>query len=61
MNALKLTGLVFIILGLLVIGCSKETTEPEPATDGEAIQWLIGENPRYFNSENHYGDEDTTG
>jgi hypothetical protein len=60
-NAIKLTGICFLVLYLLVLGCGKETTDPEPETDSEAIDWLINENPRYFNSENHYGDEDTTG
>ncbi len=59
-NAFKATCLLIIIFGLLIAGCSK-TTEPEPQNDTEAIEWLIEENPRYFNSEGHYGDEDTTG
>lgn len=61
-HVLKLAGVVLLISAVLFTACSKEsTTAPEPETDLEAIQWLIGENPRYFNTESHYGDEDTTG
>lgn len=58
---LKFSGLFVVIFGLALWGCSKTTTEPEPQTDDEAIQLLIGENPSYFNIQNHYGEEDTTG
>jgi len=59
-NVFKAACLLVIIFGLLIAGCSK-TTEPEPATDEEAIDWLVRENPSYFNTEKHYGEEDTTG
>jgi hypothetical protein len=60
-NVLKLTGVIMVISALLFSACSKDSgTEPEPGTDLEAIQWLIGENPRHFNTESHYGNEDTT-
>lgn len=61
-NGLKLLLLGMVFFVLLFTACSKEsTTEPEPETDLEAIEWLIGENPRYFNTQSHYGNEDTTG
>lgn len=61
-NVVKLAGILVVIAALLLTACSKESsTEPEPGTDLEAIQWLIGENPRYFNTQSHYGNEDTTG
>ncbi len=56
---LKLTGLIIVVLGLTLLGCSKSPDEPQD--DEEAINWLINDNPRYFNTEGHYGDEDTTG
>ena len=60
---IKLAGLLVVVLGLVLWACSKETTEPEsePETDKEAIQLLIGENSSYFNTQTHYGQEDTTG
>jgi hypothetical protein len=61
-NLLKLTVLSLVVMGLLLCGCGKEsTTEPEPESDREAIRWLIEDNPSYFNTQNHYGEEDTTG
>jgi hypothetical protein len=61
-TTLKLAAVVLVLAGLLFTACTKESsTEPEPGTDLEALQWLIGENPRYFNTQSHYGNEDTTG
>jgi hypothetical protein len=61
-NTVKAIGISMAIFALLFAACGKEsTTEPEPESDLEAIQWLIEENPRYFNTQSHYGNEDTTG
>ncbi len=60
-NFPKLIVLFIVVLGLTLWGCGKKTTEAVPETDEEAIQWLMGENPSYFKTDNHYGDEDTTG
>jgi len=56
----KIAFFSFLTVALICCGCSKKTTEPEPETDEEAIQWLIGESPSYFNTQDHYGEEDTT-
>ena len=61
-NFPKLIVLFIVVLGLTLWGCGKESTGiDEPETDKEAIDLLVKENPSYFNTENHYGDEDTTG
>jgi len=57
----KIAVLLSVVLIMVLVGCSKESsTEPEPKNDNEAIRWLINENPSYFSSQDHYGDEDTT-
>jgi len=59
---LQLIVLPSALLIMVLFGCGKESsTEPEPKDDNEAISWLISENASYFSSEEHYGDEDTTG
>ena len=61
-NFPKFIVFLIIVLGLTLWGCAKESTGPEePKTDEEAIQWLMGDNPSYFKTDNHYGEEDTTG
>ncbi len=61
-NFPKLTVLLIVLLGLILWGCGKESVgEDEPVNDEEAIQWLLGDNPSYFETDNHYGEEDTTG
>lgn len=52
---------MIVILGIALFGCTKKATEPVPENDSEAIQWLISENPSYFNTQDHYGSEDTSG
>ncbi|RLC46802.1 MAG: hypothetical protein DRH57_05365, partial [Candidatus Cloacimonadota bacterium] len=60
---LKNAGFLVCVLGLVLWGCSENSTEPDtyPKTDKEAINMLMEENSSYFNIQTHYGEEDTTG
>lgn len=60
-QVIKLTGFLLVIIGLVFWGCSEKTTEPGTNPDEESIRSIILENPSYFNTQNHYGEEDTTG
>ena len=55
--------IVMFIAILSIWGCGKNTTEitGTPETDEEAIQLLLNENGSYFETDNQYGEEDTTG
>ena len=58
---LKLSSFLMVVCILLFFGCEKDSSGlDEPETDLEAIQWLIQENPAYYNTQTHYGEEDTT-
>ncbi len=58
---LKLSSFLMVVCIILFWGCDKDSSGlDEPETDLEAIEWLIQENPAYFNTESHYGEEDTT-
>ena len=51
-----------MLLFLLLWGCDKTTeANNDPQTDEEAINMLLEENDPYFTTQNHYGEEDTTG
>lgn len=50
-----------MMLFLLIWGCDKTTeANNDPQTDEEAIDMLLDDNETYFNTQNHYGEEDTT-
>lgn len=58
----KFSSFVMMVCIFIFFGCEKDSSGlDEPETDMEAIQWLIQENPAYFNTQTHYGEEDTTG
>ena len=52
-----------LIAFLSIWGCGENTTEVDntPDSDEEAIQLLLDENSTYFETDNQYGEEDTTG
>ena len=57
------TVIIGVIAFLSIWGCGENATEVDntPDSDEEAIQLLLDENSTYFETDNQYGEEDTTG
>lgn len=52
--------LLSCLVGLFIWGCSDEGLTNADLTDEEALDLLITDNQSYFDTNNHYGEEDTT-
>ncbi|MCD4818220.1 MAG: hypothetical protein K8S23_05980 [Candidatus Cloacimonetes bacterium] len=60
MKAIIKLVLLMCLIGLFIWSCTDDQLTNDEMTDEEALNLLITDNQSYFETEDHYGEEDTT-